>query len=298
MNEAPLSLIELNQLFHAYSNIELIDAKRNDAAFANDVYDLINSSGQGYVMKVLKAHQDPKTINLETHIQTRLNAAGIKTPQYLDFGDNNFIGEQNECRFTLSRRIKGKIPIIITSELVFDFGATLARIHDCLKNVTIPLNRMQWFNPEIAQAALDACEELPKDKLTMLVNKGTELFSLRLPEATIHGDLWLGNTFAEKDKVTAVFDFERAQNTARIIDLARTYASMRKETVFPVQQIIDLLTTGYDSTAAIPLTRIENDNFKLAIAYVSGVIATWHATNGNRYTRRYIEIGEELTEES
>lgn len=46
------------------------------------------------------------------------------------------------------------------------------------------------------------------------------------------------------------------------------------------------------------MTRIENDNFKLAIAYVSGVIATWHATNGNRYTRRYIEIGEELTEES
>jgi len=295
--EVPLSLIELNQLFHVYFDSELTHAKRNSAAIANDVYDLTNSDGQKYVMKVLKT-QDPKTVNLEVYMQTMLNAVGIRTPQYLDFGDNNFVGEQNGQWFTLSRRIDGIPPTIITPELVFDFGAILARIHDCLKDVAVPLNKSQWFNSEIAQADLDANDGLFKDKLTMLVNKGDELLNLGLPETVIHGDLWLSNTFVEKDKVTAVFDLERAQNTVRIIDLARTYASMRRETALPAQQIIDLLTNGYDSAAVTLLTRTEKDNFKLAITYVSGVVAAWHAANGKKYTEAYIEIGEEAIEGS
>lgn len=292
MPETPLSSSELGQLFHAYSSKELAQVERNAAAFANEVYDLTDIDGQRYVMRVLKI-QDPATINLEAHMQTMLNAAGVKTPQYLELSDNNFVGEQNGHRFTLSKRIEGSIPSTVSPELVYDFGATLARIHDCLKGLTIPPNKMQWFDPKIAQADLDAYHGPLKDKLTMLVRKGDKVLSLGLPQVVIHGDLWLSNTFAENNKVTAVFDFETVQNTARIIDLARTYTSMRRETDIPAQQIIDLLLNGYSSVASMPLTQTEKDSFKLAIAYVSGVVAAWHAAHGTRYTGPYIEMGEE-----
>ena len=287
-----LNSTELNKLFHIYSDSELTQVERNGAAFANDVYDLTDSNGLRYVMRVLKI-QDPATVNLEARMQTMLNIAGIRTPQYLELSDNNFVGEQNGHSFTLSRRIEGKAPTSVTTELVFDFGATLARIHDCLRGVKILPNKMQWFNPAIAQEDLNVYDGPLKEKLVMLVGKVDVLLSSGLPEAVIHGDLWLSNTFAENDRVTAVFDFETAQNTARIIDLARTYTSMRRETDFPAQKIIDQLIEGYDSAANIPLTQIEKDKLKLAIAYVSGVVAAWHAANGTGYVATYIEIGEE-----
>jgi Ser/Thr protein kinase RdoA (MazF antagonist) len=292
MSETALSSSELNQLFHSYSPNELESVERNSAAYANEVYDLTDSDGQKYVMRVLKI-QDPASVNLEAHMQTMLNASGIRTPQYLEFGDHNYVGEQNGHHFTLSKYIEGNAPTTASPELVRDFGVLLARFHGCLSGLTIPPNKMQWFDPKIAQKDLDSYNGPLKDRLTSLVKKGDQLLSLGLPEAVIHGDLWLSNTFAKDDKVTAVFDFETAQNTARIIDLARTYTSMRRETNLDAQQIIDFLLNGYDSTASLPLTQAEKDNFRLAIAYVSGVVAAWHAANGTRYTGPYIEIGEE-----
>lgn len=292
MSETSLNPSDLNQLFHIYSPNELSQVKRNTSAYANEVYNLTDSNGQSYVMRVLKI-QSPDTVNLEAQMQSRLNAAGIRSPQYLEFGDNNFVGEHNGYYFTLSKYIEGSAPTTARPELVRDFGVTLARIHNCLQGLIIPPNKMQWFDPKIAQEDLDAYNGPLKDRLAMLVGKSDELLTLGLPEAVIHGDLWLSNTFAEDDKVTAVFDFETAQNTARIIDLARTHTSMRRATSLPAQQIIDLLSSGYDSTASTPLTQIEKDNFRLAIAYASGVVAAWHAAKGTRYTGTYIEIGEE-----
>lgn len=284
---------QLNHLFHAYSPTDLIEVERNGAAFANEVYNLTDNEGRKFVMRVLKI-QDPATVNLEAQIQTKLSEAGIRTPHYLELGNNNFVGEENGLHFTLSRHIEGEAPAEVSPELVADFGATLARIHDCLKGIVVPPNKMQWFDPRIAQQDLDAYDGPLKPQLIDLVGTGKTLLNLGLPEAVIHGDLWLSNTFAADGKVTAVFDFETAQNTARIIDLARTYTSMKRETDMPSDQIIQLLTAGYDSVATVPLTPDEKSNFKLAIAYVSGVVAAWHAANGTRYTGPYIDIGEEI----
>lgn len=295
MSENNLDTNELNQLFHLYSPVDVAEASRNEAAYANDVFNLTDADGAKFVMRVLRI-QDPATVNLEASMQTKLNAAGIRTPEYLELGDDNYVGDKNGRHFTLSRHIEGSVPSEVSPGLVADFGATLARIHDCLEGLVIPPNKMQWFDPKIAQEDLDSYDGPLKPKLTALVRKGDELLSLGLPEAAIHGDLWLSNTFAEGDKVTAVFDFETAQNIARIIDLARTYTSMRRETDLPAQQVMDLLVDGYDTAASKPLTQLEKDNFRLAIAYVSGVVAAWHAANGTRYTEPYIEIGEEVIE--
>jgi Ser/Thr protein kinase RdoA (MazF antagonist) len=297
MTNTPINRRELAQLFHVYSPIDLGDVERNDAAYANEVYNLTDAEGSRFVMRVLRI-QDPSTVNLEASMQAKLNAAGIKAPQYLELGDDNYVGEKNGHHFTLSEHIEGRVPSEVRPELVADFGATLARIHYTLEGIVVPPNKMQWFDPKIAQEDLDSYDGPLKSKLTMLVRRGDELLSLGLPEAVIHGDLWLSNTFADANKVTAVFDFETAQNTARIIDLARTYTSMRQEADLPADQIIGLLIDGYDSAASVQLTETEKDNFRLAIAYVSGVVAAWHAANGTRYIGPYIEIGEEALNHS
>jgi len=292
MQDTQLSRTDLNRLFHVYSSTNLAEIKRNEAAYANEVYNLTDTEGRKFVMRILK-NQDTAAINLEAMMQSRLNSAGIRAPQYLELGEDTYVGEVNGCRFTLSKHIEGSIPSKVKQGLVSDFGAVLARIHDSLEGLVIPPNKMQWFDPKIARRDLDSYDGPLKPKLIELVFKGDELLGLGLPEAVIHGDLWLSNTFAKDEKVTAVFDFETAQNTARIIDLARTYTSMRRETDIPADKVIDLLVEGYDSAASKPLAPAEKDSFRLAIVYVSGVVAAWHAANGTGRAGPYLEMGEE-----
>lgn len=293
MTESPIDPAELNNLFHVYSPIDLVEATRNEAGYANEVYNLTDAEGGRFVMRILKI-QDPATVNLEATMQGRLNSAGIRAPQYLKLAAGSYVGNQDGKRFTLSEYIEGSIPTVVSAALVCDFGATLARIHDCLDGVVIPPNKMQWFDPAIAQEDLDAYSGSLKTRISALVRKGDELLNLGLPEAVIHGDLWLSNVFAKDDKVAAVFDFETAQNTVRIIDLARTYTSMRRETDLSSTQIIDLLVEGYDSAASQQLTKAERETMRLAISYVSGVVAAWHAANGTTNAETYIDIGEEV----
>jgi Ser/Thr protein kinase RdoA (MazF antagonist) len=283
---------ELSKLFHVYSPVEIVEAERNTAAFANDVYNLTDAEGGRFIMRILKI-QDPDTVNLEANMQMRLNSAGIRTAQYLEMGDNNYVGSKDGFNFTLSKYIEGSIPSNVSPELITDFGATLARIHDCLEGLIIPPNKMQWFDHGIAQSNLDMFDSPIKPKISRLVESGSEILNLGLPEAVIHGDLWLSNAFADHDKVTAVFDFETAQNTVRIIDLARTYTSMKRETDLTQDQIIDLLIIGYNSVSSKPLTPAEENSFRLTIAYVAGVVAAWHTANATGLQDPYIEMGEE-----
>jgi Ser/Thr protein kinase RdoA (MazF antagonist) len=287
-----LSTPELNQFFHSFIEDELASSERNTAAYANDVYNLTDSSGQQYVMRVLK-DQIPETVQAEAAMQHKLAEAGIRTPEYIELNGGSYVGSQDGMSFTLSKYIEGEVPKSISLELVADFGATLAKLHASLKGVSIPSSKMQWFNLKNAKADLDAYDGPLKEELTNLFTSGERLFELNLPKAVTHSDLWLGNVFAEANKVTAVFDLETAEYTYRIIDLARTYLSMRMETKYSTQDLINHLFFGYDNATNEPLTAEERQNFGIATAYVAGVCATWHAVHNTKYAGQYIQFGEE-----
>lgn len=291
MSETTLDTSQLNQLFHSYSQEELTSTERNGAAFANDVYNLTAYDGQKYVMRVLK-DQLPETVQLEAAMQVRLATGGINTAHYLQLPNGSFVGEENDVHFTLSKHIDGETPTSASLGLVTDFGATLAKLHTCLDGLTVTPSKMQWFDPNNAQEDLNTYEGEYKDRLASLVGKNTQLFNLELPKSVIHGDLWLGNVFAEGNRVTAVFDMETAEYTYRMIDLARTYLSMRLETQYPAQDLVDKLIEGYNSSTPAPITQQERDSFGLTIAYASGVCATWHALHNTEYTEDYLGFGE------
>jgi Ser/Thr protein kinase RdoA (MazF antagonist) len=292
MSKTPLSTSELNEFFHQYSSDELASSEKNGDAFANDAYNLRAANGTEYVMRILKL-QLPEMVEHEAEMQHRLAEVGIGTPHYLEFGTGKHIGAHDGTTFTLSKRIPGEVPKTASLKLINSFGSTLAQFHDALKDTEVPFSKMQWFQPKNVHEDLEQYDGGLKPDIAKLIEDGERLFQTRLPETLIHGDLWLGNVFAEDDNVTAVFDMETAEHNYRIIDLARTYLSMRLETKYDKDEIIDGLFAGYDAVASSPLTQEEKDSFGLAISYTAGVCALWHELNGTRYAGNYLGFGEE-----
>lgn len=292
MSNSSLTVQQLTNIFHEYSPSDIVKATRSTEAFANEVYDVTDSEGQRYFLKILKA-QLPEVIAVEVQMQKRLHAAGIQAPEYLEVKPGQYVGHYADKRFLLSRFIPGSSPKRITPGLITNFGAILARVHDALEGITIPPNNMQWLNKIRVTKDLEHYDGPVKQDLATLIQEGSAIFAHNLPQAVTHGDLWINNVFADKNKVTAVFDLETAEFTVRLVDLARTFTSMKFNSNYPSDEIIKLLVSGYDSAATQPLTTQERDNLTLAIAFVAGACATWHAIHGTRYRDPYIAYGKE-----
>ena len=292
MTKTPLTTPDLSELFHHYSPDELADSEKNGDAFANDAYNLRAANGTEFVMRILKL-QLPETVEREVEMQHRLAEVGIGTPHYLTFDNGKHVGEHNGLAFTLSERIAGEVPKTASLDLIRSFGSTLAQFHDALEDTEVPFSKMQWFQTKNVHEDLEKYDGELKPGITKLIADGEQLFQTDLPQTLIHGDLWLGNVFAEGEEVTAVFDMETAEHNYRIIDLARTYLSMRLETVYTREEVIDMLFSGYDEVATKPLTQEEKNNFGLAISYTAGVCALWHDLNGTKYAGNYLGFGEE-----
>lgn len=297
MGETALSPEQLTDIFHDYSAEDIVEATLSTEAFANEVYDVTDSQGQRFFLKILKT-QLPEVVATEVHMQQRLLAAGLRTPEYLEIKPGSYVGDHNGARFILSRYIPGESPQEVTPTLIKSFGSTLAKVHGALKGVDIPPSNMQWLNPQRVENDLATYDGPVKTELVRLVQAGGVIFERDLPKAVTHGDLWTSNVFAENGHITTVFDLETAEYTVRLVDLARTFTSMKFNSNFTSDEVIEMLTRGYDSTAEIPLTPDERTNFNLATAFVAGACATWHAVHGTRYRDPYIKLGSEALEEN
>ena len=295
MSEAVLNPAQLSDVFHDYSDADIVEATRSTEAFANEVYDVTDSEGQRFFLKILKT-QLPEVVATEVQMQQRLLASGLRTPEYLEIKQGEYVGNHGNTRFILSRYIPGESPTEVTPELIESFGATLARVHNALQGIEVPPSNMQWLNLERVEDDLNGYDGDVKPAIVRLVEGGKMIFERGLPKAVIHGDLWMSNVFAEDNTITTVFDLETAEYTVRLVDLARTYTSMKFNSDLSSAEIIELLTKGYDSAADLPLTSEQRVNCNLAIAFVAGACATWHAVHGTRYRDPYIKFGNEALE--
>jgi len=297
MSEVALSPEQLSGIFHDYSSEDIVEATRSTEAFANEVYDVTDSQGQRYFLKILKT-QLPEVVATEVQMQQRLLATGLQTPEYLEIKPGVYVGSHESTRFIISKYIPGESPKVTTPTLIESFGATLAKLHDALKGVDIPPSNMQWLNLERVENDLATYEGPVKADIVRLVQSGKVIFERDLPKSVTHGDLWTSNVFAENGRITTVFDLETAEYTVRLVDLARTFTSMRFNSDYESSEIIKLLTNGYNSATETPLTSDEQANFNLAIAFVAGACATWHAVHGTRYRDPYIRFGNEALVET
>jgi Ser/Thr protein kinase RdoA (MazF antagonist) len=292
-----LTVQQLTDIFHEYSPDDLVEASCSAQAFANDVYEVTDVRGRRYFLKLLRA-QSPEAITTEAKMQQRLLAIDIQTPEYLEVQPGSYVGSHDDVRFIISKRVPGRPPTSVTPALIESFGVTLAKLHDAFKDVVVGTNAMQWLSLTLVEHDLDAYKGDSKDDLVDLVNAGKRIFERGLPTTVIHGDLWMSNVFARDDRITTVFDLETAEHTVQLVDLARTYTSMKFNSDYRAAEIIERLITGYNAAATKPLNSSELANFSLAIAYVAGACGTWHAVHGTRYRDPYIQMGKEALDTS
>lgn len=269
-----MNLASLNELFNDFSRQKLVSSVRNKLAKANESYIVTTTSKKKYVIKVLET-QSVESLKVEASIQEKIIAGGIVSPRYLQLSNGEILGKKKDKFFAVSEYIDGKREASVVPRLFFEMGGTLAKIHQSLTAMTVPFNSAQWLCLDNARHELDIYSGPLKNDLSNLLNDNIGIFGCGLPESVIHGDLTFSNIFTSSDKVVAVFDFETSENTLRILDIARTYLSLRREVDFPSAMILKQLTDGYNAVATDPLTDLELINLRSAINYAAAACAVW-----------------------
>lgn len=285
----------LSNLFNQYDLGSMLGATAlPKTTSGNDAYIISSSTGKEYVLRTL-VRQSVVGAEGERGIQKALRGAGIITPLYLYTKHDRVVATTGDVSAVISEKVEGSRQAVDTLELAYDMGITLARMHDALREVPVISNEQQWFDMTNAMTQLKLYAGPEKEYIERATHELASLFDRELPRAVIHGDFHTKNIFSADDKVTAVFDFESAEHTVRILDIARTYLTYRKVTDLDPKDIFVNITKGYTAAANEPLTQPEYENFQDACIFVALVSLVSIYNHGNApSSAKYLEIAHHL----
>lgn len=239
--------------------------------------------------------QSPEGAEAELRIQQILNENGVTTPLYIESQNGRVVVSAYEQHFVLSRRIPGSPQAEDTLRLAEDMGVTLAKMHKYLGGLQIPQNRQQWFNPTNAEYQLYKYVGPDKEFIKAKTHEHSFILDKHLPRALTHGDFHTNNIFSLNDRVTTVFDFESAEYTVRILDIARLYLTYIKVTDLEPQKVLVAILDGYNGEAELPLTHEEITELTNAFVYVALVSSVSIYNHGNTpSSAKYLEIAKQL----
>jgi Ser/Thr protein kinase RdoA (MazF antagonist) len=286
---------KLNALFNEYDLGSIVDATALPKTTSrNDAYIILSSTGHEYVLRTL-VRQSVAGAEDERRIQEALRDAGITAPLYLYTKNDRIVATTDSVSAVVSEKIEGSRQAVDTLELAHDMGITLARMHDAIREVKIRPNEQQWFAKTNLVKQLELYDGPKKGYIETATRGLMCLFHMGLPRAVIHGDFHTKNIFSANDKVTDVFDFESAEHTIRIFDIARTYLTYRKVTNLDHKAIFISITEGYNTAASKPLTRQEYENFQNVCIFVALVSLVSIYNHGNApSSAKYLEITQDL----
>lgn len=247
-----------------------------------------------YVLRTL-VRQKPESVADEYAIQKRLENAGITTPIYIQSLNGSIVETINGTSVVVSELIPGSRQPVDTIKLAQNMGVTLAKMHDNLATIHISFNEQQWFNPRNTKSQLQMYTGPEKEYIAEMTAKYSNVLHNNLPLALTHGDFHTKNVFSTNDRVTVVFDFESAEFTVRILDIARLYLTYIKVTELQPDNVIDAILTGYNSVAKTTLTEVELSELKNAFVYVALVSSVSIYNHGNTFSsEKYLTIAKDL----
>lgn len=115
------------------------------------------------------------------------------------------------------------------------------------------------------------------------IEEGKRVYQQGLPKGIIHGDLHEKNLLVNKDnhsEITAIFDFEEAEENLFVVDIARTMLAVcTTDSGRKLDKVlIEALAKGYSSQRQ--LTKEEQENLPDAIKYAAGAYILWCMNNG------------------
>jgi Ser/Thr protein kinase RdoA (MazF antagonist) len=266
------------RLMRSFSDIQIVSFKKNELANANELYTLTAASNDKYVIKFLDT-QSTESVKTEMIIQENVKDVGLGTPQYVPLKNGSVVGDDYGRSFVLYKYLPGNQAVEVSKDLIYNMGITIAKIHHALQGVTMEDNNVQWLSLVNAKAELARYSGQLKASLSKLLADNSYILRSALPQALVHGDLTLSNILVKDRDVTAVFDFETAQNTVRILDIARTFLSLKRMQSYSSKDILTNLVAGYDSWSPCGLTNIERESLGAAINYTAAACAAWCVNN-------------------
>lgn len=256
----------------------------------NDAYAIILSSGDEYVVKKLARQSKESAIN-EYEIQRLLERNEIQTPRYILSLQNTVVVDVESSQYVLSKKLVGSKQAMDTLALARDMGRVLAKMHSVVVGVEITPNEQQWFRRSNVLQQLDMYDGPEKQYIHKTTSKLFALLDAGLPVTFTHGDLHTNNIFSANDKVTVIFDFESADYSLRIFDIARTYLTYRKVTELNPDEILENILTGYEAATSVPLNTGEKKNLNDAFMYVALISLVSIYNHGNHgSSAKYLEI--------
>ena len=291
-----MDLKTINQVLENYSVGEGVSYKELPITTSGNISYIIVTQNGVYVLRTL-VRQTRESATSEYEIQMRLNTQGVTTPLYILNNKGSVVTEMGDSNFALSTRILGSKQANDTLDLAKDMGRTLAIIHKTLGDTEVPFNSQQWFNPRNISSQLESYRGPDKDFINKQTNIYSSVLEKGLPRALIHGDFHTNNIFSRNNYVTAVFDFESAECTVRILDLARLYLTYIKVTELDADEILIAVREGYNSAALLKLTSKEMNEFKNACIFVALVsLVSIHNHGNSTSSQKYLEIIKKLFE--
>jgi Ser/Thr protein kinase RdoA (MazF antagonist) len=241
---------------------------------ANETHAVELSDGERIVVRILIT-LTPAMARHEASVQQALIAAGIDTPVSLRLRDGDVVGHVNGTSFTVSRFIDGSQPAEVTDVLMRDFGRVAARFHRATTHIKI--ETPQWLSPAVVRSGLETFSDATFGKqLQRMADGAHHIFGAGLPIATIHGDLWIGNMFADGDRVTTVFDLETIETNLRTVDIARS-ALDASWYGMDANDALREVAIGYNEVDA--LTQAELDHLGATYQHVAVACALWNYEN-------------------
>lgn len=289
-----MNLETINQVLESYPVGEAISYQELPITTSGNTSYIVFTQNGEYVLRTL-IRQTTESATTEHEIQERLITQGITTPLYIPNNRDDIVTRVGDLYFALSTRILGSKQSDDTLALANDMGENLAKIHDTLGNREVPFNSQQWFNPQNIRSQLESYVGPEKDFISQQTNIYSAILEKGLPKALTHGDFHTNNIFSQNDHVTAVFDFESAEYTVRILDLARLYLTYIKVTGLDGDEVLAAIHNGYNSAAQLKLTDAELDEFKNACIFVALVSLVSIYNHGNiGSSQKYLEIVKNL----
>jgi len=244
-------------------NIELVKS-----GISNQNYYLKTSKGQ-FVVKFLK-NQSIDSIKNDIYINKQLNRVNIKSPKYILSNTENYIYSNGKINAVVSKKLDGENPKVISDELAYSYGYTLALFHTNVRSLPFN-NSLGLINPQISKIK-------------------TEIFDKHLPTGIIHGDFHSGNALVdskEPNKISAMLDFEESGENLFLVDLALTVMGVCSKDNDSVDKVlIESTIRGYQCIRK--LTHLEIECFNDAINYVANAWINWFEENGyEKYSTRH-----------
>lgn len=246
---------------------------------ANHNYMVKTDEGKEYAVK-FPIEETRESLENDLAIQEQLAAANIGTSVYCRTADGKFIFDQG-ITAVVSPKIEGIHPEIIDESVSSAIGEVLAQFHNAV--TTLPNPRQGWLNLETVSKPNSKEEHPSTQTARKFIEEGKKIYQQGLPKGIIHGDLHEGNLLVNKDnhsEVTAIFDFEEAEENLFVVDVARsmlavcTTDSGRKLD----KDLIEAFAKGYSSQRQ--LTKEEQENLPDAVKYAAAACILWYMNNG------------------